>query len=95
MRYRAGTCFNGTKFWITNAAYADTLVVYAKTVPDGGSRGITAFLIEKDFTGFFNRPENRQDGHARQSRLPNWYSTIALCRTENIIGRIERWHQAC
>ena len=43
---------NGTKFWITNAPHADTLVVYAKTIPDGGSRGITAFLIEKDFKGF-------------------------------------------
>ena len=47
-----GWKLNGTKFWITNAPYADTLVVYAKTVPDGGSRGITAFLIEKDFAGF-------------------------------------------
>ncbi len=41
---------NGTKFWITNAAYADTLVVYAKT--GEGSKGITAFLIEKDMPGF-------------------------------------------
>jgi isovaleryl-CoA dehydrogenase len=41
---------NGTKYWITNAAYADTLVVYART--GEGSRGITAFLIEKDFPGF-------------------------------------------
>ncbi len=47
-----GYCLNGTKFWITNAPYADTLVVYAKTLPDAGSRGITAFLIEKDFAGF-------------------------------------------
>ena len=47
-----GWRLNGTKFWITNAPYADTLIVYAKTVPDGGSRGITAFLIEKDFAGF-------------------------------------------
>ena len=47
-----GFRLNGTKFWITNATYADTLVVYARTVPDGGSRGITAFLIEKDFAGF-------------------------------------------
>ncbi len=45
-----GYILNGTKFWITNAAYADTLVVYAKT--GDGSRGITAFLIEKDFAGF-------------------------------------------
>ena len=47
-----GYRLNGTKFWITNAPYADTLVVYAKTRPDAGSKGITAFLIEKDFDGF-------------------------------------------
>ncbi len=47
-----GWRLNGTKFWITNAPYAATLVVYAKTQPDAGSRGITAFLIEKDFAGF-------------------------------------------
>src|ERR1700761_139992 len=43
---------NGTKFCITNAPHADTLVVYAKTAPDADSKGITAFLIEKDFKGF-------------------------------------------
>jgi isovaleryl-CoA dehydrogenase len=43
---------NGTKFWITNAPYADVLVVYAKTEPDAGSKGITAFLIEKGMKGF-------------------------------------------
>jgi isovaleryl-CoA dehydrogenase len=47
-----GFVLNGTKFWITNAPYADTLVVYAKTAPDAGSRGITAFLIEKGDAGF-------------------------------------------
>lgn len=57
MRLRAdrvdgGYRLNGTKFWITNAPYAETLVVYAKTVPDGGSKGITAFLVEKGFPGF-------------------------------------------
>ena len=45
-----GYVLNGTKFWITNAPYADTLVVYAKT--GQGSRGITAFLIERDMPGF-------------------------------------------
>lgn len=45
-----GYVLNGTKFWITNAAYADTLVVYAKT--GEGSRGITTFLIEKGMPGF-------------------------------------------
>jgi len=43
---------NGTKFWITNGPHADTLVVYAKTDPEGASRGVTAFIIEKDFKGF-------------------------------------------
>ena len=47
-----GFRLNGTKFWITNSPYADTLFVYAKTTPDAGSRGITAFLIEKDMPGF-------------------------------------------
>ena len=43
---------NGTKFWITNGPNADTLVVYAKTDPEAASRGVTAFIIEKDFKGF-------------------------------------------
>jgi len=45
-----GFRLNGTKFWITNGTYADTLVVYAKT--GEGSKGITAFLIEKGMAGF-------------------------------------------
>ncbi len=51
-RVDGGYRLNGTKFWITNAPYADTLVVYAKTIPDAGSKGITAFLIEKGMSGF-------------------------------------------
>src|SRR5215475_1689955 len=43
---------NGSKFWITNGPEADTLVAYAKTDPNAGARGITAFLIEKGFAGF-------------------------------------------
>ncbi|WP_108658997.1 isovaleryl-CoA dehydrogenase [Acuticoccus kandeliae] len=43
---------NGSKFWITNGPVAETLVVYAKTDPDAGPRGITAFLIEKEMKGF-------------------------------------------
>ena len=43
---------NGNKMWITNGPDADVLVVYAKTDPNGGKRGITAFIIEKDFPGF-------------------------------------------
>ena len=43
---------NGNKMWITNGPGADTLVVYAKTEPEAGSRGITAFIIEKGYKGF-------------------------------------------
>ncbi len=47
---------NGTKFWITNAPEADILVVYAKTLPHAGSRGITAFIVERDMAGFSVSP---------------------------------------
>ncbi|MXO65861.1 acyl-CoA dehydrogenase family protein [Altericroceibacterium endophyticum] len=47
-----GYRLNGTKFWITNGHDAQVVVVYAKTDPDAGSRGITAFLVKKDFGGF-------------------------------------------
>jgi isovaleryl-CoA dehydrogenase len=43
---------NGSKMWITNGPEAETLVVYAKTDPEAGPKGITAFLIEKGFKGF-------------------------------------------
>jgi len=51
---RAGDHYllNGTKMWITNGPDADTLVVYAKTEPELGARGVTAFLIEKGMPGF-------------------------------------------
>ncbi|KAK3943144.1 acyl-CoA dehydrogenase/oxidase [Diplogelasinospora grovesii] len=57
MRTRAtavdgGYVLNGSKMWITNGPDADVIVVYAKTVPDGGSKGITAFIVEKGFKGF-------------------------------------------
>ncbi len=47
-----GWRLTGTKFWITNGAEADVLVVYAKTDPQAGSKGITAFLVERDMAGF-------------------------------------------
>jgi isovaleryl-CoA dehydrogenase len=57
MRTRATRCpggwtLDGSKMWITNGPDADTLVVYAKSDPDAGARGITAFLIEKGMKGF-------------------------------------------
>ena len=43
---------NGSKMWITNASEAETLVIYAKTDPEAGPKGITTFIVEKDFPGF-------------------------------------------
>src|ERR1700693_3248160 len=43
---------NGTKMWITNGPVAETFVVYAKTDPTAGARGMTAFIVERGFTGF-------------------------------------------
>ncbi|MGD0335276.1 MAG: isovaleryl-CoA dehydrogenase [Xanthobacteraceae bacterium] len=51
-RRGAGYVLNGAKMWITNGPVADTLVVYAKTDRTAGSRGITAFIVEKTFKGF-------------------------------------------
>ncbi len=47
---------NGTKFWITNGPDADTLVVYAKTDPEAGPKGMTAFIVEKTMQGFSTGP---------------------------------------
>ena len=47
-----GYVLNGNKFWITNGGEANTLVVYAVTDPNAGSKGLTAFIIEKDMPGF-------------------------------------------
>jgi isovaleryl-CoA dehydrogenase len=47
-----GYVLNGAKMWITNAPHADVLIVYARTDPKAGTKGLTAFLIEKGMTGF-------------------------------------------
>jgi isovaleryl-CoA dehydrogenase len=62
MKLRAekkGDCYvlNGSKFWITNAPIADTLVVYAKTDPAAGPKGISVFIIERGFKGFSTGPK--------------------------------------
>ena len=57
---------NGNKMWITNGPDADTLVVYAKSEPELGARGVTAFLIEKKHAGVFHRAKARQTWHAWQ-----------------------------
>ena len=70
---------NGGKFWITNGPSADVLVVYAKTEPEAKSRGITAFIIEKDFKGFPARKSSTSSAIA-VLKPANWFLKIAKCR---------------
>ena len=70
---------NGTKMWITNGPNADVLVVYAKTDPDGGPRGITAFLVEKASRD--SRPRRNSTNWACADRIPaSWCFRTARCR---------------
>ena len=64
-----GFVLNGSKMWITNGTIAETLVVYAKTTPDAGPRGITAFIVEQGMQGFSRGAEARQARHARLRHL--------------------------
>jgi isovaleryl-CoA dehydrogenase len=78
---------NGTKMWITNAHYAETMVVYAKTAPDAGPRGITAFLVERDFQGF--RPAQKLDKLGMRGS-PTSELVFEDCEVpeENVLGQV-------
>ena len=78
---------NGSKMWITNGHEADTLVVYAKTDMAAGPRGITAFLVEKDFKGF--RPAQKLDKLGMRGS-PTSELVFEDCEVaeENILGRL-------
>jgi len=77
----------GTKMWITNGPDADTLVVYAKTDPEAGSRGITAFLIEKGFKGFSTAQKLDKLG-MRGSNTCELVFEDCEVPEENVLGRI-------
>ena len=81
---------NGTKYWITNGPDADTLVVYAKTDPAAGAKGITAFLIEKDDDGFLDQPALRQAGDARLEHRRADLRGCARCRSRTCSARRAR-----
>ena len=76
---------NGTKYWITNGPDADTLVVYAKTDPDAGSRGITAFLIEKSMVGFSTSPHFDKLGMRGSNTAELIFEDVEV-PFENILG---------
>ncbi|WP_332714928.1 isovaleryl-CoA dehydrogenase [Pelagibacterium mangrovi] len=76
---------NGTKFWITNAPKADVLVVYAKTDPAAGPKGITAFIIEKGMDGFSVSPKLDKMG-MRGSDTAELVFTDCQVPAENVMG---------
>ena len=80
---------NGSKMWITNGPDADTLVVYAKTDPAAGSRGITAFLIERGFTGFSTAQKLNKLG-MRGSNTCELVFEDCEVPEENVLGTLGR-----
>ena len=80
---------NGSKFWITNGPDADTLVVYAKTEPELGARGVTAFLIEKGMKGFSVAQKLDKLG-MRGSHTGELVFENVEVPTENILGGLNQ-----
>ncbi len=76
---------NGNKMWITNGPEADILVVYAKTDPDAGPHGITAFLIEKGFKGFSTAPKLDKLGMRGSDTCELIFEDCAVPE-ENVVG---------
>ena len=82
-----GYILNGTKMWITNGPDADILVVYAKTDKDLGAKGITAFLIEKNFEGFSTAQKLDKLG-MRGSNTCELIFEDCFVPEENILGQL-------
>ncbi|MDE0856222.1 MAG: isovaleryl-CoA dehydrogenase [Nevskia sp.] len=80
---------NGNKMWITNGPDADTLIVYAKTDPAGGPRGITAFIIEKGFKGFSTAQKLDKLG-MRGSNTCELVFVDCEVPEENVLGTVGR-----
>ena len=76
---------NGSKMWITNGGDADTLVVYAKTEPEMGARGMTAFIIEKGFTGFTKGEHLDKLGMRGSNTYPLFFDDCEV-PAENVLG---------
>ena len=90
MRLRAerrgdGYVLDGTKMWITNGPDADVLVVYAKTDPHAGPRGITAFIVERGYPGFSASPKLDKLG-MRGSNTSELVFTGCSVPSENVLG---------
>ena len=78
---------NGTKMWITNGPYADTLLVYAKTDPAGASHGITAFIVESGFPGFSTSPKLDKLGMRGSDTCELVFEDCEVPE-ENVVGKV-------
>ncbi|MCF8199546.1 MAG: isovaleryl-CoA dehydrogenase [Sulfuritalea sp.] len=76
---------NGSKMWITNGGDADTLVVYAKTHPEAGAKGMTAFIIEKGFAGFSKGQHLDKLGMRGSNTYPLYFDDCKV-PVENVLG---------
>ena len=76
---------NGNKYWVTNGPEADTLVVYAKSDPDAGAKGITAFLIEKEMVGFSTSAHFDKLGMRGSNTAELIFDDVAV-PFENVLG---------
>ncbi|RAK80885.1 isovaleryl-CoA dehydrogenase [Aspergillus fijiensis CBS 313.89] len=84
-----GWVLNGTKMWITNGPDADYVVVYAKTEPEKGSKGITAFVVEKEFQGFSCARKLDKLG-MRGSNTGELVFEDVFVPKENVLGEVNR-----
>jgi len=80
---------NGSKMWITNGTVAETLVVYAKTDPDAGSRGITAFIVEKGMKGFSTHQKLDKLGMRGSDTCELVFADCEVPE-ENVLGEVGR-----
>ena len=80
---------NGNKMWITNGPVADTFVVYARTDPDAGSHGLSAFIVERGFTGFSTGPKLDKLG-MRGSDTCELVFENCVVPGENLLGEINQ-----
>jgi isovaleryl-CoA dehydrogenase len=84
-----GYVLNGRKMWITNGPDADVVVVYAKTSPAAGSKGISAFIVEKGFPGFSAAPKLDKLG-MRGSNTCELVFEDCVVPAENLLGELDR-----
>jgi isovaleryl-CoA dehydrogenase len=78
---------NGAKMWITNGGDADTLVVYAKTDPEAGAKGMTAFIVEKSFKGFSHGTHLDKLGMRGSNTFPLFFDDCEIPE-ENVLGGV-------